>query len=302
MTPTKFNAKKSHSLMERVIEAGLFSSGILSILITLAVLAILSSGVIAFFSEVSLWDFFGDTQWSPLFSQKHFGIWPLVSGTILVTIIAISIAVPFGVLAAVYLSEFAQGKIRKVIKPTLEVLAGIPTIVYGYFALVFVTPLLQKAIPVLAGFNALSPGLVMGIMILPMISSLSEDAIHSVSGSLKEGSYALGASKLSTLFRVTIPTAFSGIMASVILAVSRAIGETMIVSIAAGQQPTLTTNPLVPVETMTSYIVQVSMGDTPAGTVEYRTIFVVGSMLFLMTFVMNLLSQKLVRRFRGNNV
>ncbi len=302
MTPTKFNAKKSHSLIERVIEAGLFSSGILSILITLAVLAILSSGVIAFFSEVSLWDFFGDTQWSPLFSQKHFGIWPLVSGTILVTIIAISIAVPFGVLAAVYLSEFAQGKIRKVIKPTLEVLAGIPTIVYGYFALVFVTPLLQKAIPVLAGFNALSPGLVMGIMILPMISSLSEDAIHSVSGSLKEGSYALGASKLSTLFRVTIPTAFSGIMASVILAVSRAIGETMIVSIAAGQQPTLTTNPLVPVETMTSYIVQVSMGDTPAGTVEYRTIFVVGSMLFLMTFVMNLLSQKLVRRFRGNNV
>jgi len=209
------------------------------------------------------------------------------------------VALPLGLLAAVYLSEFAPDRVRKVVKPALEVLAGVPTIIYGYFALVFLTPILQKFIPDLAGFNALSPGIVMGIMIIPMISSLSEDALHAVPVAVKEGAWALGASKLSTVFRVTIPTALSGIAASVILAVSRAIGETMIVAIAAGQQPRFTVDPRVPIETMTAYIVQISLGDTPTGTIEYKTIFVVGASLFVMTFVMNMLSQRMARKFRG---
>jgi phosphate transport system permease protein len=222
-----------------------------------------------------------------------------VGGTLLTSAIAIAVALPFGLMAAIYLSEFASEPVRKTLKPMLEVLAGVPTIVYGYFALVFVTPMLQKVIPNLAGFNALSPGIVMGVMIIPMISSLSEDALHAVPMTLKEGAYALGASRLSALFRVTIPAALSGITASVVLAISRAIGETMIVAIAAGQQPRWTLDPRVPIETMTAYIVQISLGDTPTGTIEYRTIFVVGSMLFLMTFAMNILSQRMARRFRG---
>jgi len=281
------------------VESGLFGSGILSVFTTAAILAVLAIETVGFFREVSLVQFLGDTEWTPLFSEKHFGIWPLLSGTLLTSAIAIAVALPLGLLAAIYLSEFAPGKLRKMVKPALEVLAGVPTIVYGYFALVFLTPLLQRLIPDLAGFNALSPGIMMGIMIIPMISSLSEDALYAVPTNLKEGAYALGSGKLATVFRVTVPSAFSGIVASVILATSRAIGETMIVAIAAGQQPRLTFDPRVPIETMTAYIVQISLGDTPTGTIEYRTIFVVGATLFLMTFVMNIISQRMARRFRG---
>jgi len=284
---------------ERLVEFGLLCSGILSIFTTAAILAVLAFETVGFFQDVSLAEFLGDTQWTPLFSEKHFGIWPLIAGTFLTSLIAIAVALPLGLLVAIYLSEFAREGLRKAVKPALEILAGVPTIVYGYFALIFVTPLLQSFIPGLAGFNALSPGIVMGIMIIPMISSLSEDALHAVPASLKEGAYALGAGRLATVFRVSIPSAFSGIVASVILATSRAIGETMIVAIAAGQQPRWTLDPRVPIETMTAYIVQISLGDTPTGTIEYRTIFVVGASLFLITFVMNILSQRMARRFRG---
>ncbi|MBN1945146.1 MAG: phosphate ABC transporter permease subunit PstC [Bradymonadales bacterium] len=283
---------------ERVIEAALLGCASLSILTTAGILGVLAFETLEFFREVSPIAFLGDSQWTPLFSEKHFGIWPLLSGTVLTSAIAVVVALPFGLMAAIYLSEFAAERTRRIIKPMLELLAGIPTIVYGYFALVFVTPLLQKVIPDLAGFNALSPGIVMGIMIIPLISSLSEDAIYAVPRSLKEASYALGASRLPTIFRVVLPSAFSGIAASVILAVSRAVGETMIVAIAAGQQPRLTFDPRVPIETMTAYIVQISMGDTPHGTLEYRTIFVVGATLFAMTLCMNLISQRLARRYR----
>ncbi|MGH9256901.1 MAG: phosphate ABC transporter permease subunit PstC, partial [Vicinamibacterales bacterium] len=205
---------------------------------------------------------------------------------------------PMGLLSAVYLSEYADLRVRRLVKPVLEILAGVPTVVYGYFALLFVTPLLQRLLPNLAGFNALGPGIVMGIMILPLVSSLSEDAMQAVPRGLREGSYALGATKMQTSLRVVLPAAFSGITAACILAVSRAVGETMIVAIAAGQQPRLTANPMLPIETMTAYIVQVSLGDTPQGTIEYRTIFAVGMLLFLGTFVLNLVSTWLRERFR----
>ena len=230
--------------------------------------------------------------------DKHFGVWPLISGTVVTSVIAILVALPFGLLAAIYMSEFSTHGIRKWLKPMLEILAGVPTIVYGYFALVVLTPILQKVMPSLSGFNALSPGIIMGIMIIPMISSLSEDALHAIPTSLREGSYALGASKLPTIFGVVVPSAFSGIAAAVTLAISRAIGETMIVAIAAGQQPRFTFDPRVPVETMTAYIVQISKGDVPTGTLEYRTIFAVGAALFVMTFVMNYASQRFARRLR----
>jgi phosphate transport system permease protein len=208
------------------------------------------------------------------------------------------VALPAGLLTAVYLSEYAAAGVRRIVRPVLEVLAGVPTVVYGYFALQFVTPLLQRFIPGLAGFNALGPGIVMGIMILPLVSSLSEDALHSVPNGLREGAYALGATRMQAALRVVVPGAFSGISAAAILAVSRAIGETMIVAIAAGQQPRLTLDPRVPVETMTAYIVQVSLGDTPAGTLEYRTIFAVGMLLFVSTFLLNMISIWLRNRFR----
>ena len=231
-------------------------------------------------------------------AARKFGVLPLVAGTMLVSAIAMVVAIPMGVLAAMYLSEYAPAGARRIIKPVLEILAGVPTVVYGYFALTFVTPLLQQFLPALGGFNALSPGLVMGLMILPLVSSLTEDALYNVPNGLREGSYALGATKMQTALRVVVPAAFSGISAAAILAVSRAIGETMIVAIAAGQQPRLTLDPRVPVETMTAYIVQVSLGDTPAGTLEYRTIFAVGMLLFISTFMLNLASTWLRNRFR----
>lgn len=283
---------------ERALQLIFFVCGALSLLTTFGIVAVLIFETVEFFAEVSLLEFLTDTQWTPLFAQKHFGILPLLSGTFLTSAIAILVAMPVGLVCAIYLSEFALEPVRRKIKPVLEVLAGIPTVVYGYFALLFVTPLLQTFIPTLSGFNALAPGMVMGIMIIPLISSLSEDAMYAVPQSLREAAHALGASRLQVALSVVVPAAFSGIAAAFLLAVSRAIGETMIVAIAAGQQPRLTLNPLVPVETMTAYIVQVSLGDTPTGTLEYRTIFAVGTMLFFSTLILNLFSRSLRERIR----
>jgi phosphate transport system permease protein len=283
---------------EFLIEWALFLCALVSIGTTAGIIVVLAVETIAFLREVPITDFLFGTEWTPLFATPRFGVLPLVSGTVLVSAIAMLVALPAGLLSAIYLSEYADPRIRRVIKPVLEILAGVPTVVYGYFALLFVTPLLQRVIPSLAGFNALGPGIVMGIMILPLVSSLSEDAMQAVPRSLREGSYALGATKMQTSLRVVLPAAFSGITAACILAASRAIGETMIVAIAAGQQPRLTWNPLLPVETMTAYIVQVSLGDTPQGTLEYRTIFAVGMLLFVGTFLLNLASAWLRERFR----
>ena len=289
---------RQRRIVEFGIERALFLCAAISVAVTGGIIAVLLLETLAFLREVPIIEFLTGTEWTPLFSEKRFGVLPLVAGTALVSIIAMLVALPAGLLAAIYLSEYAPGGLRRVVKPMLEVLAGVPTVVYGYFALLFVTPLLQQFIPTLAGFNALGPGIVMGIMILPLVSSLSEDALHSVPNGLREGAFALGSTRMQATLRVVVPAAFSGISASFILAVSRAIGETMIVAVAAGQQPRLTANPLVPIETMTAYIVQVSLGDTPAGTLEYRTIFAVGMLLFVMTFALNLLSSRLRRRFR----
>jgi phosphate transport system permease protein len=284
--------------LEFLIEWALFLCALLSIGTTAGIILVLAVETFAFLREVPITDFLFGTEWTPLFATPRFGVLPLVAGTMLVSTIAMIVALPMGLLSAVYLSEYANLRVRRFVKPVLEVLAGIPTVVYGYFALLFVTPLLQQFLPNLSGFNALGPGIVMGIMILPLVSSLSEDAMRAVPRGLREGSYALGATKMQTSLRVVLPAAFSGITAACILAVSRAIGETMIVAIAAGQQPRLTANPMLPIETMTAYIVQVSLGDTPQGTLEYRTIFAVGMLLFLGTFVLNLMSTWLRERFR----
>ncbi len=290
--------KRVRVLTEFAIERTLLACAAASILVTGGIIFVLLFETIAFLRDVPITEFLFGTQWTPLFYDKHFGILPLVSGTLLVSSIAMLVALPAGLLTAIYLSEYAPTTVRRVVRPVLEILAGVPTIVYGYFALQFVTPLLQGVVPGLAGFNAVSPGIVMGIMILPMVSSLSEDALRSVPQGLREGAYALGATRMQASLRVVVPAAFSGISAAAVLAVSRAIGETMIVAIAAGQQPRLTLDARVPIETMTAYIVQVSLGDTPAGSLEYRTIFAVGMMLFLSTFALNLLSNWLRERFR----
>ena len=285
-------------IIEWAIERTLLLCAALSVFTTVGIILVLAIETVNFLRQVPILEFLTGTEWTPLFANQHFGVLPLVAGTLLVSFIAMLVALPMGLLSAVYLSEYARPGIRRLIKPTLEILAGVPTVVYGYFALMFVTPLLQQFVPGLSGFNALSPGIVMGIMILPLVSSLSEDAMQAVPRGLREGSYALGATKMQTSVRVVLPAAFSGITAACILAVSRAIGETMIVAIAAGQQPRLTGNPFVPVETMTAYIVQVSLGDTPQGTLEYQTIFAVGMLLFVMTFGLNLVSTWFRERFR----
>ena len=284
--------------LEWIIERLLFLCAALSVLTTAGIIVVLAIETLAFLREVSIVEFLTGTEWTPLFANQHFGVLPLVAGTMLVSAIAMIVALPMGLLSAIYLSEYAPSGLRRVVKPVLELLAGVPTVVYGYFALTFVTPLLQRVFPTLSGFNELSPGLVMGLMILPMVSSLSEDAMRAFPQGLSEGSYALGATRMQTALKVVVPAAFSGITAAFILAVSRAVGETMIVAIAAGQQPRLTGNPFVPIETMTAYIVQVSLGDTPQGTIEYRTIFAVGMLLFLLTFGLNLISTWLRERFR----
>lgn len=289
---------KKFRIKEMVIERLLFMCSLLSIFTTGAIIYILLSETIQFFKVVPIMDFLTDTQWTPLFTKKHFGILPLLSGTLLTTLIAISVAVPVGLISAVYLSEYANSKMRTAIKPIMEILAAVPTVVYGYFALLFVTPILRSIFPEISGFNSLSAGLVMGIMIIPLVSSLSEDAMHAVPMRLREGAYALGSQKIQVAFKIVLPAALSGVTAAIILAVSRAIGETMIVAIAAGQQPRFTFNPLVPVETITAYIVQVSLGDTPHGTLEYRTIFACGMALFMLTFGLNIISFKLKERFK----
>ncbi len=288
----------SRNLKEKLIEGLLFCCSLLSVFTTFGIIWVLFSESFGFFKVVPIVNFLTDTQWTPLFTDKHFGILPLLCGTLLTTVIAICVAVPMGLASAVYLSEYASAKTRNIIKPLMEILAAIPTVVYGYFALLFVTPILKVLIPQISGFNALSAGFVMGVMIIPLVSSLSEDAMHAVPAGLKEGAYALGSHKLQVAFRIVFPAALSGITAAVILAISRAIGETMIVAIAAGQQPNLTANPLVPVETITAYIVQVSLGDTPHGTIEYKTIFVCGMTLFLLTFLLNVISFKLRKHFQ----
>lgn len=270
----------------------------ITILTTIGIIWVLLSESVGFFSHVSVWDFLTDTQWTPLFADKHFGIMPLFAGTLLTTLIAIALALPVGLTVAVYLSEYAPRSFRNIIKPLLEILAAVPTVVYGYFALSVVTPFLQKIYPDLAGFNALSAGIVMGIMIIPLISSLSEDALYAVPKSLREASYGMGATRFQTAFKVLVPSASSGIIVSVILAISRAVGETMIVAIAAGQQPRLTLDPTVPIETITTYIVQVSMGDVARGTPEYQTIFAAGLTLFIFTLVLNNISIRIKRRFQ----
>ena len=286
------------NISERAIALVLLLSTMLSILVTAGIIFVLLFEALKFFGEISFWEFISGTRWTPLFSSKHFGVLALVAGTTLTAVLAMVVALPLGLLSAIYLSEYAPDKVRKPVKPILEVLAGIPTVVYGYFALLFVTPILRQISGDISVFNALSASIVMGIMILPMVSSLSEDAMRSVPRNLREGAYALGSTKLEVSTLVVVPAALSGIVSAFILAVSRAIGETMIVTIAAGQNPNFTLNPFVPIETMTAYIVQVSMGDTPAGSIEFETIFAVALLLFAITLAMNLLSQYVVSRFR----
>ena len=283
---------------EKIIEGLLKFSALVTILTTVGILYVLLSESIAFFREVSVWEFITDKEWTPLFVNKHFGIMPLVAGTLLTTFIAISVAIPIGITIAIYLSEYAHKKFKKIVKPLLEILAAVPTVVYGFFALTVVTPFLQSIIPSMSGFNALSAGIVMGIMIIPYVSSLSEDALSAVPKELRNGSYAMGSTRLQTAFKVMVPAASSGIIVSVILAFSRAIGETMIVAIAAGQQPRLTMNPLVPVETITAYIVQVSLGDVQHNSIEYRTIFAAGITLFIFTFILNNIGFYIRKKYR----
>jgi phosphate transport system permease protein len=289
---------KKRQIIELSIEKLLLTSSLVSILTTIGIIIILAIEGVAFFREVSVIDFLTDTEWTPLFTQKHFGILPLLSGTMLTSFIAVAVALPVGLSIAVFLSEYSSVRFREMIKPVLELLAAVPTVIYGFFALIVVTPFLQKFIPGMSGFNSLSAGLVMGIMIIPYISSLSQDALLAVPSSLREASYGMGATRLQTSLKVMIPAASSGIIVSVILAISRAVGETMIVAIAAGQQPRLTLNPLVPVETITAYIVQVSLGDVPHGSLEYRTIFAAGITLFVFTLILNNISFWFKKKFQ----
>lgn len=285
-------------IKELVIEKSLLSSALITIAVTIGIVLVLAIEAVQFFSEVSIVDFLTDTQWTPLFTDKHYGILPLLSGTLLTSFIAISVALPIGLSISIYLSEYAPKSFRKTVKPLLELLAAVPTVVYGFFALIVVTPFLQQIIPGLSGFNSLSAGFVMGIMIIPYISSISEDALHAVPNALREASFGMGATKLQTAFKVVVPAASSGIIVSIILAISRAIGETMIVAVAAGQQPRLTLDPTVPVETITAYIVQVSLGDVEHGSVEYRTIFAAGITLFVFTFLLNTISYRIRKKYQ----
>jgi len=285
-------------IKELVIERSLLSSALITIAVTIGIVLVLAIEAFQFFSEVSIVNFLTDTQWTPLFVDKHYGILPLLSGTLLTSFIAISVALPIGLSISIYLSEYAPKSFRKTVKPLLELLAAVPTVVYGFFALIVVTPILRQIIPGLSGFNSLSAGFVMGIMIIPYISSISEDAIHAVPNALREASFGMGATKLQTAFKVVVPAASSGIIVSIILAISRAIGETMIVAVAAGQQPRLTLDPTVPVETITAYIVQVSLGDVEHGSVEYRTIFAAGITLFAFTFLLNTLSYRIRKKYQ----
>ncbi len=290
--------RQLRNVKERVIEFILFLAAFVSVATTVGIVVILLKESYVFFQQVSLWDFLTDTQWTPLFADAHYGILPLLSGTLVSSAVALLVAIPLGTIIAIYLSEFAPFAVREVAKPFLELLGGVPTIIYGYFALLFVTPLLQMVYPELPGFNLLSAGIVMGIMIIPYVSSLSEDAMRAVPMALREGSYAMGATRFQTAIRVVTPAAFSGIAAAYILGVSRAVGETMILAVAAGMQPKLTWNPLEPAATITAYIVQVALGDLPHGSIGYQTIFAAGLTLALVTLLFNVLGHVLRKRYR----
>jgi phosphate transport system permease protein len=283
---------------EKLIQIALLLAATVSILTTIGIVFSLLFETIAFFSEVSIIEFLTETEWTPLFSIKKYGVWPLLSATLLTSAIALLVAVPLGLVAAIFLSEFASDNVRRTTKPLLEILAGIPTVVYGYFALTTVTPFLKNFIPTLSIFNSLSAGIVMGVMLIPYVASLSEDSLSAVPNSLREAAYGLGSTRFEVATRVVAPAAISGIVASIVLAFSRAVGETMIVAIAAGQNPRFTFDPTVPVMTMTSYIVQVSLGDTPYGSLSYYTLYAVGFTLFLFTFILNIFSYWMVRKFR----
>ncbi|WP_138429578.1 phosphate ABC transporter permease subunit PstC [Fodinibius saliphilus] len=285
-------------LKEKIIEKILAACALVTVLTTVGIILILAIEAFSFFGEVSIVEFATSTQWTPLFTQKNYGILPLLSGTALTAFIAIAVALPTGIIIAVYLNEYAPKKVKKVLKPMLEILAVVPTVVYGFFALMIVTPILQSFIPGLSGFNALSPGIVMGIMIIPFVSSLSEDALSAVPDSLRQASFGMGSTKFQTAFKVMVPAASSGIIVSAILAISRAIGETMIVAIAAGSQPRFTFDPMVPIQTITSYIVQISMGDVPHGSIAYQTIFAAGITLFVFTFILNNISYWIKARYQ----
>lgn len=287
-----------NSPKERAIKYVLGACALISVLTTLGIAAVLVIESIPFFQSVALTEFFGETRWTPQFTEKYFGIWALLSGTLLVTAISAVVALPVGLASAIFISEYAPDWVRKILKPGLELLAGVPTVVYGYFALTFVTPLLQTFIPGLGVYNALSAGIVVGIMIIPMVASLSEDALQAVPESLSRAAYALGATKYETVMRVNVPAAFGGIMASFILAVSRAIGETMIVTLAAGASPKTTFDPTEAIQTMTAFIVQVSKGDTPQGTIVYQSIFAVGLVLFLITLAMNVIANRITLHYQ----
>lgn len=281
---------------ERWVKAILTVAGLLTIATTLGILLILLDGAIGFFRLVPLRDFLTDTRWTPLMKPQHFGIWPLVSGTILTTVGATIIALPAGLAVAIYLAEYAPDGLRRLLKPVMEILWGIPTVVYGYFALTIVTPILRKINPDIGIFNAASASIVMGIMIMPMVTSLSEDAIMAVPRSLRDAAYALGATRFEVITRVVLPAASPGIIASFVLAVSRAVGETMIVTMAAGATPKLTWSFFDSIQTMTAYIAQVSLGDTPHGTTEYYTLFAVGLTLFIFTLTLNIVARRFARR------
>ena len=290
--------KAARKRKDRLIEFVLLMAACVSVFTTLAIVYILLKESLLFFSNVPLWTFLTDTQWTPLFDDAHFGIVVLLSGTLSSSLVALCIAIPLGTIIAIYLSEFAEYRVREVLKPVLELLSGVPTIIYGFFALLVITPLIQKIYPGLPTFNILSAGIVMGIMIIPYVSSLAEDAMRAVPMSLREGSYAMGATRFQTATRVVVPAAFSGIASAYILGISRAVGETMILAVAAGMQPNLTLNPLEPAATITSFIVQVALGDLPHGSVGYQTIFAAGLTLLLITLMFNLLGHWLRRKYR----
>ena len=285
-------------MKELLIEMLLLGAALVAVLTTLGIVYVLFSESWAFFQHVPLKDFLFDTQWTPLFDDAHFGIMVLLSGTLTSSVVALLVAIPLGTVIAIYLSEFATPQLREICKPILEMLSGVPTIVYGYFALLFVSPILQWIFPSMSGFSLLSAGLVMGIMIVPYVASLSEDAMRAVPMALREGAYAMGSTRFQTAVKVVFPSAFSGVAAAYILGISRAVGETMILAVAAGMQPNLTFNPMEPAATITAYIVQVALGDLPHGSIGYQTIFAAGLTLFLVTLSFNILGYFLRKRYR----
>ncbi|MFQ6333041.1 phosphate ABC transporter permease subunit PstC [Methylophilus sp. 3sh_L] len=288
------------NVKERIIELILMTAALVAVATTFAIVGVLLFESLSFFKTVSVVEFLTDSEWTPLFEDAHYGIMPLVSGTLTTSAIALAVAVPIGTISAIFLSEFASHKTREIIKPILELLVGVPTVVFGYFALFFVTPMLQSIYPELPSFNMLGAGIVMGIMIIPYIASMSEDAMRAVPMSMREGSYAMGATRFQTAIKVVTPAAVSGIVAAYILAISRAVGETMVVAIAAGQQPNLTFNPLESAATITAYIVQVAMGDLPHGSIGYQSIFAAGLVLMIMTLSFNIVGHWVRKKYREN--